>query len=47
MAKAPNDYEAEDNPKKPSDMGESQPLKTPRAKNSSGNAWHGFKRPSK
>jgi hypothetical protein len=47
MSKTPYDYEAKSDPKKPSDMGESQPLKVEKAKNSNGAAWHGFKRPAK
>lgn len=47
MAKLPDDYTSEVNPKKPSDFGEPQPLKTPKAKNAGGNMWHGFKAPPK
>ena len=47
MSKLPTDYASEVDSKKPNDTGESQPLKDPKARNSSGNAWHGFKKPSK
>ena len=47
MSKIPADYATEVNTKKPNDTGESQPLKVTKAKNSSGNAWHGFRAPQK
>ena len=47
MAKNPSDYTTEVGMKRPNDMGESQPLKASKVKNSSGNAWHGFKAPPK
>lgn len=45
MSKNPSDYTVSSSAKRPNDTGESQPLKSQKVKNSSGNAWHGFSKP--